>query len=659
MKKILYIIAAATLSLTACQKELSEVQPVNPVNKEVATVTVPFTVTIPGSQDAPTRGDHDIANAPVLKNLYIAIFGENGGILQQFVPAKKGDNNSAIGYANRSLYTAELPLYDDECHLHFIGNYEGDIAELNFDREQAFIESLTTAITLQEHGDYKEITDAPSVFWQKVILADGIKSQPGPDGTIEIADATKQQLQKIALVRNFAKITVTASSTAKFDVVSYALINVPYQGTLAPVHPTTGYNNHYMNIGKYCDGTYDVTNTSATNYHNFVTDLMASNYIGYMGTNDLIFTGNPGTYGIVNIDDTDNGMYMYERTVPTRSGEQTGVIVKLHWHDLETTDPDYFPELATNKDYWYKIEVLDKDGEYMPICRNVHYNIVLSKLTGEGSVDFDGAFNGPFFGNVSSSIETATLTTINDNIHQISVNRMDYFSVQGEDEVDLYFQFWLDKEGDPLTNPANYYVAPMTVSGYDQAIASVSTIELVTDENDPEVGKMHVKVTLKAKDSDGNTLRGKVRIQGLNNSGIGSLYRDVVFTVMEIQDFTTETTITTSVADEDEVIVNIGIPRDLPYTMFPLQVKIESLNNNLTTNSADLPVGYGASAFSGKPNTFYFIKTIQYKDYVNTSTGVYQYTTKFPCTFQRLDDKAVSVKLNEINGFFHEVTKTL
>ena len=116
MKKILYTIMAATLCLTACQKELSEVQSVNPADQGVATVTVPFTVTIPGSLDAPTRGDHDIADAPVLKNLYIAVFGEDGGMLQQFVPAKKGDNKSAIGYANRSLYTAELPLYDDECH---------------------------------------------------------------------------------------------------------------------------------------------------------------------------------------------------------------------------------------------------------------------------------------------------------------------------------------------------------------------------------------------------------------------------------------------------------------------------------------------------------------------------------------------------------------
>lgn len=657
MKKIFYTFTAATLCLTACQKELSEVQPVNPANQEVATVTVPFTVTIPGSLDAPTRGDHDIADAPVLKNLYIAVFGEDGGMLQQFVPAKKGDNNSAIGYANRSLYTAELPLYDDECHLHFIGNYEGDISELTFEYEKDFIEKLTTVIETESYGDnneYKRITSAPGAYWQKVILPNGIQSEV-KDGKVVIADATKRQLNPIALVRNYAKITVNASADAYFTVESYALINFPYQGTLAPYHPTTGYNNHYQEIGKYCDGTYEPNNNTATNYHNFVTDLLNSNYIGYMGSNDLIFTGNPGSAGIKNVTDSDNGMYMYERTVPTRAGEQTGVLVKLNWKDNIPDDNEN--HLLAGHTYWYKIEVLDSKGEYMPICRNVHYNIVLSELTGAGSETFDGAFNGPFFGNVSSSIETATLTTINDNKHQITVNRMDYFSVQGQDVVDLYFQFWLDMvNGDPLTNPRNYHVEKMTVSGYDQAIQTIGAVELVNDSSDPYNGWMHVKVTLKAKDSEGKTLRGKVRIQGQNDQGMGSLFRDVVFTVMEIQDFTSETTIETSLLDENKVTVNIGIPTDLPYTMFPLQIKIESQYNNLTTNSADLPVGYGASAFSGKNNTFYFIKTIQYKDYVNTSTGVYQFTTQYPCEFTKLDSQPISVKLNEMNGYFHEKT---
>ena len=107
MKKILYSIAAAALCLTACQKEASEVQPVEQAGREVATVTVPFTVSIQTSPDAATRAD-DRVERPVLKNLYIAIFGENGGMLQQFVPAKQVTpfRSDPYGFDNKAEYVA-------------------------------------------------------------------------------------------------------------------------------------------------------------------------------------------------------------------------------------------------------------------------------------------------------------------------------------------------------------------------------------------------------------------------------------------------------------------------------------------------------------------------------------------------------------------------
>lgn len=656
MKKILYTIAAAVLCLTACQKELSEVQPVNPADKELATITVPFTVSIQTSNDASTRAD-DRIDRPVLENLYIAIFGENGGMLQQFVPAVQVKDFQAgpYGYTNQAEYVAQLPLYDDECHLHFIGNFDGDIATMNFDYEKDFMDHMAVSITTGTVDGHAVITDAPVAFWQKVILPDGIQSQVNPlTGELDIADATKAQLDPIALVRNYAKITVTADAEAEFEILSYALVNVPYQGSVAPYQSTVEFNNHYTTIGRYCSGQAGTAN--------FVTDLLNSGYVGYMGDNDLIFKGNPGYGSAKRITDTDNGVYMYERTVPERSGEQTGVIIELKWKDnLPESSSNY---LLSGKTYFYKIEVLNEDGEYMPICRNVHYNINLSQLTGEGylategneSAAFDSAFSGPFFGNISASIETATLTTINDNIHQISVNRMDYFSVQGGDTVDIYFQFWLDKDGSPSTNLANYYKEIQSVSSYDPAIESVSDIELVNDASSIYNGWMHVAVTMKEKDPSGKTLRSKLRVGGQNDQGIGSLFRDIVFTVIEIQDFTAETKLT--LGADSEVTVTIGIPDDLPYTMFPLQIKIESQYNNLTTNRADLPVGYGESAFTGKTNnTFYFIKTIQYKDYVDTSTGVYEFTTEFPCTFSNLDNNVpLVVSLTEANGYFHPKT---
>ena len=220
-------------------------------------------------------------------------------------------------------------------------------------------------------------------------------------------------------------------------------------------------------------------------------------------------------------------------------------------------------------------------------------------------------------------------------------------------------------KGSPSSNTSNYLVnsnSILPVSGYDQAIASVGNIEYITEGG--FAGWMHVQVTLKPKPTDeSEILRGKLRVQGVLDGGIGSLYRDIVFTVMSAQNFTSDSKVT---VDGNDVTVTIGLPEELPYSLFPLQITIESLNNNLSTNNKELPVGYGPTAFdenaysakNGK-NSFYFIRTIQYKDYAKTSSGSYEYVTKIDCPFIRTTTEDIVVKLNEESGYFNEKTLTL
>lgn len=645
MKKIFYTLTAAVLCLTACQKEIDKIQSVSaPEYPEGATVEALFTVSIPYSNGAVdlTRAS-EMAQIPVLDNLYIAIFGDNGGMLQQLVPAKKVGNGSLYqtatndpdhpygesGYDYQVQYTAELPLSDEERNLHFIGNMPSEVIQnLDFLYEKDFMDKLTTS-------------GGAAAYWQKVVLPDGIQATL-VDGEFKITNECLSLLTPIALVRNYAKLVVTSGST-DFEIESYALVNGPLQGTVAPYSTSTGFSTTYMNIGKYCAGQM----TS-----NFVQDLTTSGYSGYM-INDLINTANPGEASAKTPSDTDNGLYMYERTKPTRTGEQTGIIIKLKWSkDLPSDHPNYQDR---DKSRYYKIEVLDKEGEYMPICRNVLYTINLEHLSGTGETSFDAAYAGPFFGNVSASIETATLTEINDNIHKIVVNMMDYTTMEDNKEVDVYFRYYDDMNGNPNLE-SSYYATPVekTVDGYSSAIASVSGIEFV-NWSGGQWG--HVKVTLNARPASG-MLRSKLRIQGQKN-GVGSLFRDIVFTVMNTQDFTNASKVTVS---GNNVTVTIGLPSDLPYSLFPLNVLIEAQDNNLTTTSKDLPVNYGPTAFDedGSPkkgkNAFYFIRTIQYKDYLDTSTGEYVYTTEFNCPFTLTSGTSAVVKLNEQGGYFHEKT---
>ena len=179
MKKIFYTLTAAVLCLTACHKEMTESIPAV-VEPEMATVTVPFTVTIPVSPEAVTRADRYLLNKenPAVYNMYVAVFGENGGMLQQFVPATLVEGTlDQAGFAHKCKYTAQLPLYDDECHLHFIANYDGDISSLTFDYEKDFMDKLSKTIVTTEYTSsedetkkYHPITSMPDAYWQKVVL---------------------------------------------------------------------------------------------------------------------------------------------------------------------------------------------------------------------------------------------------------------------------------------------------------------------------------------------------------------------------------------------------------------------------------------------------------------------------------------------------------
>ena len=336
MKKIFYTLTAAVLCLTACQKEIDQIQSVKASDyPEGATVEALFTVSIPYSNGPVelTRAS-EMAQIPVLDNLYIAIFGDNGGMLQQLVPAVKVGNGSLYqtetgveghpygetGYNYQVQYKAELPLSDEERNLHFIGNMPSEVIQsLDFLYEKDFMDKLTTK-------------DGAAAYWQKVVLPNGVQANL-VNGKFELTEACAQLLTPIALVRNYAKLVVTSNSS-DFEIESYALVNGPLQGTVAPYSSRTGFSTTYMNIGKYCAGQMET---------NFVHDLTASGYSGYM-INDLINTDNPGETSAKKPSDTDNGLYMYERTKPTRTGEQTGIIVKLKWSEDLPSD-QYFTHL--------------------------------------------------------------------------------------------------------------------------------------------------------------------------------------------------------------------------------------------------------------------------------------------------------------------------
>lgn len=635
MKKIFYIFAAALVTLTACTKEIEgpSAEQNDPVVVEDGPMaTLSFTATFPDTQ-IPTRGA--MGDEAAIDNIYVAVFGlssnVNGGTLLHWAPAQLEQVVDAT-HTYTATYTVTLPLSHEGRVVVFVANYTSDTPP-TFERENQVLAGLYTE---GNNGAY----------WQRVVLNDGIVGVDKGDGTYQLDDVTLGLLSNIHLVRNFAKVTLMEPAEgAEFTISKYNIINVPTRGSLAPMiidHGNKSFNTRYTRIAEYCDPAQGFN-------HNFFDDLMADKYLGFMPTGAEINTVDPG-WG--SAKDVGEGFFMFERTVPTQAHTQTAVICELTWKSKAWFDENHKQNSPNyqyaGKTYFYKVEVIGSSGEYIPICRNIWYKINVNGIEGDGEPTYAKAFSGPFFGNVSASIETATLNEITDNISTLKVNMIEWTEINNNQVIDVYFNY--EPEAGEVANTAGFdgttdvTVSLREASGYQPSIASESNITIATSPTSGTyAGWGHLRVQLGTKPGSG-MLRSVVRVQG-NRDGKRVIFRDIVFTLMGNASFlTTSSDITTS---GNNVTVNVKIPAELGYSVFPIQVKIEAKNNNLTTTDSNLPVKFGTSAFNSNKNSFYFVRTIQYSEYYSkNASGEWVYKTEYPCTLQKTDNQAVIVKLS-------------
>jgi len=251
MKKTSYILfAALSLLFASCAQEslttTSEDDGVIYIKtppQEGDMVEVSFTAVFP-DLEATTKGE--MGDKPAIDNLYAAVFGGNHGKLQNWIPCKYESAPTENGYDYRVKYTVQLPITDLHRTIHFIANPPKDQNPPEFLYESYVMDSLM----------YTTGTDA--AYWQMKDFPNGIKVETDSEGDYAFKDgkyvasqALKDSLALIALVRNYAKITVTSNDDA-FEIVGWELINYPTAGSIAPYneyHET--FKTPYWRIDKY------------------------------------------------------------------------------------------------------------------------------------------------------------------------------------------------------------------------------------------------------------------------------------------------------------------------------------------------------------------------------------------------------------------------
>ncbi len=696
MKKFFLILSAAVLMATACTREIA------PEQKSVLTTTVApqegamakvtFSITVPETDlyATQTRAQHQMGEQPAIADgdLYVAVFGAGdsdgiGGQLQNFLKAKLAativhDLTDETDATKTYTYEYEvlMPLSNDPLVLDFmVGacDSEGNLY------------TLANPLPVKYEKDVMPLLHAVNgyaAYWQRKRIA-GVFPHKLDNGHYELTQYLDEEglplsdhdqdyvadeipeLDNVQLVRNFAKITYTATADAPFTLNGFYLVDTPKTGSVAPYSEADGYNTVY---------------TTATD-----AGAIAGFYKGHVLSHDL----NSGITGKTFKTPGTHFEYMYERTIPTNSDPafaESGAILDVTWKNIASV-----PNNLRNQRRYYKVAFVDENG-YIPILRNIQYEFQVSNITAEAHPTSAAiAYSGGWLGDVSANVSTAMLDDISNSKSRIVVageggKSMSYTVIGSGKTIDVDFYFYPVASNSEVvvTNGKRSTAANATViikkeiekdGSYPQAIKSISNVIVTPNANGTD---NHGTITVTLDDSESGVIKkGKLKILG-QVEGSQALYREVCFTVMEKQDLDCSATPLASDAKNQTTTVTINLPDELPRDIFPLQFMIEAEKNSLTSISDNtvtpaisaLSVKYGPSAFGTGKNSYYFVKTITFDEYAKLSGTSYQYTNEFPCKFKtRLSSgNATAIKINdfkivdneEVRGqYFEESTISL
>lgn len=593
MKKILrYIATLASLLLLSCVREGIEQESVSarpPVDYEGQEVMVYFGV------ETPEPKTKTLGETPNIQSLHVAVFGSSG-YLKEYKRAEPVNNTyvTAEGEANKQGYRVSLSITSSRIRVHLIANGP---ESMDFDYESVVMSKLAS-------------TNGQDAYWQRILLDNGIyadKDAPGyydnppvltidPDFDLD-TDGTTHKMALIPLIRNFAKLTVTALPVeqSNFTVSSFAVVNVPNKGSIAPYNKSNG--------------------EFIMNYEDFPTlDDLAAVYPGNLPAGATIDTSYPSETDFTNLTNgvvaAGGAVYMYERPIPT--SDATILVVYGTYKD---------PDTGTEYPGYYKIDMME-GSEYLPILRNFRYQINIQKVNRKGKSSVSGAINGAGSADISADISTATQTGISDGSSSISVSSTEEtLPIGGTYTIGVTFVPDVSKGIVDNSRVTYELLAPdahgAVIASEDDISfdASTGTLTYTTTEVDPV-----------------NTKSQKIRIIG--TSSTSRLYREVTINLLPQQSMTVTCTPVIEAEPGTAQTITVSIPKDLPQSIFPLQFKVEVANKTLTPSAGDLPVEPGETIVAGRTgSSFQFVKTISYSDYTGAYSGN---VSTFTCQFKSI-----------------------
>lgn len=567
--------------------------------------------------------------------------------------------------------------YYEAYHTSDSDPYKVAIYEIQFNGNRPY---YNDGLNIVNVGDYvnakgEKILDGTGYF-QSASITDAVASVP--------------------LVRNFARIKIRAGSGGNFTPTEYYLMNIPDKGTIAPYSEAVGGVASVYSASNYYTSQYDpddpdaepiepywetanpaifvLTEGETENHSELMTALNGGRYPATMPASANLIqkpsdvTKNESNQNVLPTDDeghvtwtkysvapagttVDNvpSAFMFERGLPTKNQDPTYLLIggTLQGHSEQR---------------WFKVELTNRDGQYIRIFRDVTYFLEIGQVNGsEGYASAADAAVGLSVSDVSNSLATQNLEQVSDGKSPSTtmwVSYIDYVGNRpgGEAKEILYKVYTSEGALDPEISGESRYTLVAEGDCFELENGEPKIVENGSGFTGPDGQSDWCKATvyLKAPATDGTISHGTLKISGITEEGERlengkSLSREVKYHVMGIQDLTLSATPLATEAAGERTKLSITLPRNLGYSMFPLVLRIEAEKGNLNPVNAvddnnvpinningvkvDLPVDSGTSYFKDK-NSFAFLFTINYSDYYDQSNSANPYNQTFELWFE-------------------------
>lgn len=617
MKKYSILILLATLTMFSCQREID-----SPSGDNSATgrkVTVDMDVTVPGSGPDTKAFSHDISGT-TLRNLYVAVFGYQH-YLNEFVKAIPIHPSTGMPCSWAEAYTAvtgdsgkykirvTLTESGDDKYVHVVANVP-DSFNPTFD---VYEDQMMTSDLFTE-GD-------ADGYWQYLVFPSGNGGIYACDDPSDptYANSVNARLNDLKLIRNFAEVKFTLSSSmtdAGYELKAFKLYNRPSKGLFPAKLP-----------GEHAYYAWD----PATPFSTLKTTYPGALHAMAEGLNDDDEQTWPNniTDGDLPDESPVSAKFVYESPANSNKEESLFIMAKI-----------YVPA-PVSADRYFRIDIVDTDGNRVPIYRNYSYTVTLNDVATAGWTSPRLAAENPSDFNVTASPATASVPEITNGNARMETNYVEkYFTEAGSGRFEYRFD-------DDISTPTTYSTSPCTVT-----IVSTPGITIDTGAatyNAPIASGSEwfgIPYTVAAPPASlgaNETIESVFKVRG--GTGANVVERTVKIVTMKKKTITLNSVSVS--ASDTKLDFTLQVPAGLPRAMFPLIFVFEDSDQSMSPTAGDLISGYTTPTPPAEPRII-FKKYIRYNDY-SAAGGVYN----VPITFTAPTTPATkSMTISEENGYF-------